>query len=52
MATVHKAAGRAAEEGVAARTGEEFLAGLAQGEREIWLNGEKITHPLAPRPCV
>jgi 4-hydroxyphenylacetate 3-monooxygenase len=46
MATVRKAAGRAAEEGVAARTGVEFLAGLAQGEREIWLNGEKITHPL------
>src|SRR3989442_12248326 len=31
---------------VAARTGEQFLAGLNAGEREIWLDGEKITHPL------
>jgi aromatic ring hydroxylase len=31
---------------LAARTGEQFLAGLQSGEREIWLNGEKITHPL------
>src|SRR6266508_1354803 len=31
---------------VAARTGDEFLEGLNAGEREIWLNGEKITHPL------
>src|SRR5690242_21902672 len=29
-----------------ARTGEQFLAGLNAGEREIWLDGEKITHPL------
>src|SRR5512135_567156 len=32
--------------GVAARTGEQYLEGLNAGEREIWLNGEKITHPL------
>jgi 4-hydroxyphenylacetate 3-monooxygenase len=31
---------------VAARTGEQFLEGLGRGGREIWLNGEKITHPL------
>jgi 4-hydroxyphenylacetate 3-monooxygenase oxygenase component len=30
----------------AARTGEQFLDGLGAGGREIWLNGEKITHPL------
>ena len=35
-----------AEATVAARTGEQFLEGLHAGEREIWLNGEKITHPL------
>jgi 4-hydroxyphenylacetate 3-monooxygenase len=29
-----------------ARTGEQFLEGLGQGGREIWLRGEKITHPL------
>src|SRR5947208_1196991 len=29
-----------------ARTGEQFLDGLNAGEREIWLDGEKITHPL------
>jgi len=29
-----------------ARTGEQFLEGLGQGSREIWLRGEKITHPL------
>jgi 4-hydroxyphenylacetate 3-monooxygenase oxygenase component len=29
-----------------ARTGQQFLEGLRQGEREIWLKGEKITHPL------
>ncbi|HEX7083745.1 MAG TPA: 4-hydroxyphenylacetate 3-hydroxylase N-terminal domain-containing protein [Gaiellaceae bacterium] len=34
------------EERVAARTGEQFLEGLNAGEREIWLGGEKITHPL------
>jgi 4-hydroxyphenylacetate 3-monooxygenase oxygenase component len=32
--------------GVAARTGEQFLDGLRSGGREIWLNGEKVTHPL------
>src|SRR5919199_1316199 len=30
-----------------ARTGEEFLAGLRSDEREIWLEGEKITDPSA-----
>src|SRR6476660_3134388 len=34
------------EETVAARTGEQFLDGLRGDAREIWLNGEKITHPL------
>ncbi len=29
-----------------ARTGEQYLDGLRLGEREIWLNGERITHPL------
>jgi 4-hydroxyphenylacetate 3-monooxygenase len=29
-----------------ARTGREFLDWLNAGEREIWLDGEKITHPL------
>src|SRR5689334_10498958 len=29
-----------------ARTGEQFLDGLRQGGREIWLNGELISHPL------
>ncbi len=28
-----------------ARTGEQFLAGLKNDEREIWLEGEKITDP-------
>jgi 4-hydroxyphenylacetate 3-monooxygenase len=32
--------------GQGARTGEQFLEGLGQGGREIWLRGEKITHPL------
>jgi len=31
---------------VAARTGQQFLDGLSGDAREIWLNGEKITHPL------
>jgi 4-hydroxyphenylacetate 3-monooxygenase oxygenase component len=31
---------------VRARTGKEFLEGLAGDAREVWLNGEKITHPL------
>lgn len=30
----------------AARTGEQFLQDLDREPREIWLNGEKITHPL------
>jgi 4-hydroxyphenylacetate 3-monooxygenase oxygenase component len=29
-----------------ARTGEQFLEGLRQGGREIWLHGERISHPL------
>jgi 4-hydroxyphenylacetate 3-monooxygenase oxygenase component len=29
-----------------ARTGEQFLEGLRAGAREIWLRGERITHPL------
>lgn len=33
-------------EATGARSGEQFLAGLRQGGREIWLRGEKITHPL------
>src|SRR2546428_365746 len=32
--------------GAAARTGEQYLEGLSAGEREVWLNGERITHPL------
>lgn len=32
--------------GVLARTGQEYLDGLAQHPREIWLNGEKVTNPL------
>ena len=34
------------EKTVAARTGEQFLDGLRGDAREIWLNGEKVTHPL------
>ncbi|MBV8940900.1 MAG: hypothetical protein JO240_04125, partial [Solirubrobacterales bacterium] len=29
-----------------ARTGDQFLEGLGQGGREIWLRGERISHPL------
>jgi 4-hydroxyphenylacetate 3-monooxygenase oxygenase component len=29
-----------------ARSGAQFLEGLNQGAREIWLRGERITHPL------
>jgi 4-hydroxyphenylacetate 3-monooxygenase len=29
-----------------ARTGEQFLDGLRQGGREIWLHGDRISHPL------
>jgi 4-hydroxyphenylacetate 3-monooxygenase oxygenase component len=32
--------------GAAARTGEQYLEGLNAGEREIWLDGEKVAHPL------
>ncbi len=31
---------------IRARTGKQFLDELAKDEREIWLNGEKITNPL------
>jgi 4-hydroxyphenylacetate 3-monooxygenase len=30
-----------------ARTGEQFLAGLRSDEREIWLEGDKITDPAS-----
>ena len=30
-----------------ARTGEQYLAGLAGDEREIWLEGEKVTDPAS-----
>src|SRR3712207_3144960 len=30
-----------------ARTGDQFLAGLRGDDREIWLEGEKITDPSA-----
>ena len=46
MAALRTEAGSEARKEVAARTGEQFLSGLGSGEREIWLNGEKITHPL------
>ena len=29
-----------------ARSGEQFLEGLGRAEREVWLRGEKISHPL------
>jgi 4-hydroxyphenylacetate 3-monooxygenase oxygenase component len=29
-----------------ARTGEQFLEGLGRAGREVWLRGEKISHPL------
>ena len=29
-----------------ARTGAQFLEGLGRAGREVWLRGEKITHPL------
>jgi 4-hydroxyphenylacetate 3-monooxygenase oxygenase component len=31
---------------VRARTGKQYLESLGKDEREIWLNGEKITNPL------
>ncbi len=33
-------------EATGARTGKQFLEGLRQGGREIWLRGERISHPL------
>src|SRR5579875_2730092 len=36
----------AATQATGTRTGEQFLEGLRQGGREIWLKGEMITHPL------
>ena len=36
----------AASQATGARTGEQFLDGLRQGGREIWLRGERISHPL------
>src|SRR5579862_5015209 len=35
-----------ARQATGARTGEQFLEGLREGGREIWLNGERISHPL------
>ena len=29
-----------------ARTGRQYLDGLGSRGREIWLSGEKVTHPL------
>ena len=50
MATDTEKAGAQPE--AAARTGEQFLEGLRSGEREVWLNGEQITHPAgAARSC-
>lgn len=31
---------------VKARTGEQFLDGLAKQSREVWINGEKVSNPL------
>jgi aromatic ring hydroxylase len=45
MATVPTEERRTGPE-IAARTGEQFLEGLRGDAREIWLNGERITHPL------
>ncbi len=36
-----------AEKATGARTGEQFLEGLRSEEREIWLEGEKVTDPSA-----
>ena len=46
MATASTEEARPAQPDAAARTGEEFLEGLRGDAREIWLNGEKISHPL------
>ena len=29
-----------------ARTGDQFLEGLGRAGREVWLRGERISHPL------
>ena len=31
---------------IRARTGEQFLEGLAKHGREVWINGEKVSNPL------
>src|SRR6266550_3512401 len=46
MATASTEEARPAQPDAAARTGEEFLEGLRGDTREIWLNGEQISHPL------
>ena len=46
MATARTEERQGAQPEVAARTGEQFLEGLQSGEREVWLNGQRITHPL------
>src|SRR5438445_13723743 len=46
MASARTDQARPAPPNTAARTGEQFLEGLRGDAREIWLNGEKITHPL------
>ena len=33
-----------------ARTGKQYLDELGSDERELWLNGERITNPLE-HPC-
>ena len=35
------------EKTTGARTGEQFLAGLRGDEREVWLEGEKVTDPAS-----
>ncbi len=35
-----------AQQATGARTGAQFLDGLRAGGREIWLRGERISHPL------
>ena len=38
-----------------ARTGAEYIKGLQDQEREIWLRGERVkdvtTHPASPTGC-
>jgi 4-hydroxyphenylacetate 3-monooxygenase oxygenase component len=36
----------ATQQATGARTGQQFLDGLRQGDREVWLHGERVTHPL------